>query len=69
MVFARATMEREREVRRVPECRQDVPGCGDQESDEESADGPQPLPGASHQKLFGEEKIDERGAHGENDGD
>src|SRR5260370_26742815 len=68
VVFARAAVEREREVRRVPQCRQDVPRRGDQKSNEESADGPQPLPGAPHKKLFGDEKIDERGGHGENDG-
>src|SRR6266481_7531004 len=69
MIFARAAVKGKREVRRVSECRQDVPGRGDQESDEESADGPKPLPGAPRKKLFGEEKIDKRGGHGENDGD
>src|SRR5437879_344616 len=69
VVFARAAVKGKREVRRVPQCCQDVPGCGDQKSDKESADGPKPLPGAPHKKLSGEEKIDKRGGTGENNRD
>ncbi len=55
VVLTGPAMEGEGKVGRITERRQNVPGCGDQDNDEESADGPEPLPGSKREELFGQE--------------
>ena len=58
MVLARTAMKRERKIGWISQRGQNVPGRCNEECDEKTADGAQPLPGSSDKKLLGQEKIE-----------
>ena len=68
-ILARAAVKSEVEVRRIAQCRQYVPGRGNQEYDECSTEGTYPSPGCSRKELPRQKHVDHPGGDREDDAD
>src|SRR6266850_135720 len=69
VVLPRAAVKREREIGWISKRGQNVPGRCNEECDEKTADGTQPLPGSSDKNLLGQEKIEHSGGDWKNRAD
>src|ERR1700683_1617653 len=69
VILAGDALHGEAEVRRIAQRGEDMPGCGDEQENEDAAEGAQPLPRARGEELAGEEEIEERRAGGKDDAD
>ncbi len=66
MVLARATMQREREMRRIAQRRQNVPRRGNEDGNQRATEGMEALPRSGGEKLARYEEVDQADSRWEN---
>jgi hypothetical protein len=69
VILAGSAMQYEREVRRVSQCRQNMPWSRNQNHNQRTAEGMKPFPGSSSKELACKVKIDYPGSHRKYDAD